>query len=443
MRGFQALCKSAHQWPELGGTVGYIPATGLCVIGTAMKHEWFKRRGYKHFDSSVGERFANGEASNPRFVETHNWLPLIHYVKREKRYKPLDGKTVYKSRDIMYASHRDACIISRYAHVLSRRLDDYYEQNCLGGHIIAYRRLGKSNYDFSSEAFRFSVINSPCVVMCFDITGFFDHLDHGILKDRLKRVLVVRELSEDWYKVFRQVTRFKKIDRADLKAHPVFGPRLKLRTRAPIASISKVKTAGIPIYQNPHRYGVPQGTPISSVLSNLYMIDVDRTMSEMCVARQALYQRYSDDILIVCRHEDEADIKSELFSIISTHRLKIKEEKTERVEFDEAHPAAFQYLGFNISPDGATIRPNSLGRQWRKAKRSIRRAKRDGEAAINAGKASKIYTKKLRKKLSPVAVRNFSSYARKASQAFGSEKIMKQVLRLERMADQAIRELNT
>ena len=166
-----------------------------------MKHPWFKPRRYKHFDVSVGTRFADREASDPSFVATHDWLPLIHYVKREKLYKPKDGKTIYKDRDIMYASHRDACILGKYTNVLSGILDDYYEKNNLGNHVIAYRKLGKSNYTFSSEAYKFSVENSPCIVLCFDITGFFDHLDHAIIKDRLKRVLDVKEIPCDWYKI--------------------------------------------------------------------------------------------------------------------------------------------------------------------------------------------------------------------------------------------------
>jgi hypothetical protein len=413
-----------------------------------MKHEWFKPRHYKHFDVPVGVKFANGAACDPRFVIANSWLPLIHYIKREKRYKPKDGKTVFKNRDIMYASHKDACIIAKYAHELSARLDKYYEDNGLCDHVIAYRKLGKSNYHFSAEAYEFARANSPCIVLCFDITGFFNNLDHGILKERLKRVLGTTEIPADWYKVFRHVTRYNKVELADLAGHPTFGARMKLRTRAPIATIAELRSTGIAIHPNPSTidlavrpHGIPQGTPISSALSNLYMIDVDKVMSAICLTKKALYQRYSDDILIVCSPADEADITAALHASIENHKLKIKKEKTERVEFDAAKPKAFQYLGFTMSPDGATIRPGSLGRQWRKAKRSIRKTKRDGETAIRQGKATEIFTKKLRKKLSPVGVRNFSSYARKSAKAFGAKKIVKQVLRLERMVDEAIREL--
>lgn len=405
-----------------------------------MKPEWFKSRSYKHFDAAVGEAFAD-KSCNPLFVKSHAWLPLIHYTKKTKRYKPQEGRTVYKDRPIMYASHRDACILSKYASDLDAALDTYYEQNGLCSHVIAYRKLGKSNYDFSAEAYNFCHENSPCMVLCFDITGFFDNLNHHILKNRLKRVLSVHELTEDWYKVFRNITRFRKILRSDLEAHRVFGPRLKMRSREPIATIAAVKSAGLRIIQNCDDFGIPQGTPISSSLSNLYMIDVDKTMSSICLKYEALYQRYSDDILIVCNAVNKDEIEAALHSVIADHKLEIKEEKTDRVNFDAENPEVFQYLGFNISPDGATIRPGSLARQWRRAKRSIARIKRIGEAAVAAGKAKKIYTKKLRRKLSPVGARNFSSYARRSAEAFGSKKIVRQVRRLEEMADKAIREI--
>ena len=341
----------------------------------------------------------------------------------------------------MYASHRDACIFGRYATLLSNSLEQYYLMHGLGRHVIAYRKLGKSNYAFSADAYQFSQSSSPCVVLCFDITGFFDKLDHSIIKNRLKRVLGSSELSDDWYKVFRHVTNFKKIARNDLAANPVFGPRLKLMTHAPIATIAEIKRAAVPIFVNPNTYGIPQGTPISSVISNLYMVDLDSALSQVCDLKGALYQRYSDDILIVCQPEHETDITAALHVAVNLHKLEIKPEKTERVEFDAASPKAFQYLGFNISPDGATIRHNSLGRQWRKLKRGIRKARRDGELAIHEGRAVKIYTKKLRKRFSPVGVRNFSAYARNAAKAFGSKQIIRQVHRLERKADEAIRQL--
>ena len=342
----------------------------------------------------------------------------------------------------MYASHRDACILSKFASDLTRRLDDFYEREGLGTNVIGYRRLGKSNYDFSADAYRFAKAHSPCVVLCFDITGFFDHLDHRLLKARLKRLLGVAELSDDWYAVFRHVTRFRHVSRDALAAHPEFGSRLKSKKPEPVATIAEIKAAGIEITPNKNAFGIPQGTPISSAFSNLYMMDVDRDMTALCKARGALYQRYSDDILVVCSIEDEKVIRDALLAAVVSHKLEIKDEKTERAVFDTAKAAVFQYLGFNVTPSGATIRPSSLARQWRKLKYSVAKTRKDGAAAIAEGRSDKVFTKRLRHRFYPVGVRNFSAYARRAAKAFESKRIIRQIARLERKADEAIRDLN-
>src|SRR5689334_17020283 len=99
------------------------------------KRPWYRSSGYKHLDAQVGEAFATKTAQTD-FVAAHAWLPLIAYVKRVKRYKAKDGKTIFKDRPIMYASHRDACILKRYALQLSQLLDEYYLANGLNDSVI-------------------------------------------------------------------------------------------------------------------------------------------------------------------------------------------------------------------------------------------------------------------------------------------------------------------
>ncbi|MHC2462724.1 reverse transcriptase domain-containing protein [Bradyrhizobium embrapense] len=404
-----------------------------------MTVEWFKPRGYRHFDAPVSSSFAE-HISQAQVVERHSWLPLIHYEKRTKRYKPDQQKTIYKPRQIMYASHRDACILSKYAWELSRQLDEYYQQSGLEKHVIAYRKLGKSNYHFSADALRFARARPNCIVLCYDVSGFFDNIDHAILKDRLKRILKVPELPRDWFAVLRQVTRYSMVEKQSLADHPRFGPKLPLKSREPIATITEIIAEGVPIKSNPNKFGIPQGTPISSVFSNLYLMDLDEKLVELCRKRGALYQRYSDDILIICDAGDEAIITAAFQSQLNEHRLKLND-KFERTVFGPSNCESFQYLGFDISSDGAVIRSSSLARQWRKARRSIARTRKVGAAAVASGQASKIFTKKLRKRFYPVGVRNFSSYARRSAKAFGSRKIVRQALRLERMIDQELRDL--
>jgi hypothetical protein len=406
-----------------------------------LTQHWFKPRGYGHLDAPVGETFAAG-VGGAGFAASHDWSVLIHYIDETKRYKPKKRKTVLKPRPIMYASHRDACILSKYAHDLTQLLDAHYAATNLHENVIGYRKLGRANYDFAAAACQFARAFAPCVVMCFDVTGFFDHLDHSILKRKLKQILKVDELSDDWYAVYRHVTRYKYIHKADVEAHPKFGPRIKAPCHAPVATISEVKDAGIQIHENRNKYGVPQGTPISAAFSNLYMLDFDGVMAEACAKVGGLYQRYSDDIIIVCPCEHEAAMEALVKSTLAGLKLDLSGDKTEIVQFDSGSHFPFQYLGFDISPAGAVIRASSMSRQWRKLKRGIRRTKEAGEKAIANGTATKIYTKSLRKKFAPVGSRNFSSYARNAADALESEKLLSQVRRWERAADKKIRDLN-
>lgn len=401
---------------------------------------WFKPRNYRHFDVPVGEGYAR-QVMSADFVSSHSWSPLISYIKKEKRYNKENNITATKSRQIMYASHRDACILSFYADELSKKLEQEY-QNCgLGDNVIAYRSLGKSNYDFTANALDFAEQNAPCKVICFDVTKFFDNIDHAILKRALIKILNEDKLSDDWYKVFRAVTRYRHIELENLKAHPNFGLRIKKRSRSPIATIAELKSAGIAISANLNRHGIPQGTPISANLSNLYMLELDQIMARACKSVGALYQRYSDDILIICETKFELMLNKELIEGLNKLNLQIKVEKTERAVFGENAAETFQYLGFNVSPNGAIIRPSSIGRQWRKAKRAIRRTSKKGKAAIASGSASKVYTKSLRRRFSPVGARNFSSYARRAADALHSEPIRRQVRRWERMVERELEKL--
>jgi RNA-directed DNA polymerase len=408
--------------------------------GMKSNRPWFRSSGYKHLDVPIGEAFAD-KTAHADFVLAHSWLPLIKYTKRIKRYKPKNGKTLIKERPIMYASHRDACILKRYARRLTELLDKHYTLNNLDNTVIAYRKLGKANYDFSAEAFRFAKRTMPCVVLCFDITGFFDNLDHCILKDRLKQLLGVKELTPDWYAVFREVTKFKMIERSDLQKHKIFGPRLCDKGQRLIATAAEIIEAGIPIVRNPNKFGIPQGTPTSSAFSNLYLLDFDEKIFGACAARNALYQRYSDDILVICPLGKDAEIIAMVGDCLKEHKLQLAADKTDQQLFNSATPAAYQYLGFNVSPDGAIIRPSSLARQWRKAKRAIKTVEKVGAKAISNGKADKIFVSKLRRRFSPVGARNFSSYARRADAAFGSKKITRQITRLERRIDVEIRRL--
>ncbi|WP_343117233.1 antiviral reverse transcriptase Drt2 [Ostreiculturibacter nitratireducens] len=427
-----------------------------------MPIDWFKSRGYRHFDLPVGEKFAT-KVMSPNFVLKHSFLPLLHYTKSEKRYKkcPKTGvrTIVTKDRPIKYASHRDACILSYYASEMNKLLDAHYDATGLSESVLAYRALGRGNYDFSAEVLDFAKARAPVTILAFDVSSFFDNLDHSLLKRRLKAVLGVASLPAHWMRVFRAITAFHYVDMEELKAHPTFSARLKENSRDRIASVEELKANGIKFHPNPelvkgHRRGIPQGTPISAAASNLYMIDFDAAAHAYCNSIGALYRRYSDDILVICDPADATAAEAKIMDLIKAEKLEISPQKTERTEFDIAGTVtgkAAQYLGFSFHQAGPAIRESSLARQWRKMRRAIRRTRKIAERNIASGKSTKAHTKRLNRRFTHLkvrdddgvrVVRNFSSYGRRSAEAFGeNEKITKQIKRFERAALREIEEL--
>ena len=402
---------------------------------------------------------------NPAFVSRHIFLPLIHYTKAETRYKKCattgERTITTKQRPIKYASHRDACIMACYAHRINQALDAHYKAAGIGESVIAYRALGQANYNFAAEALAFAQANAPVTILAFDVTGFFDNLDHGLLKKRLKALLGVTELADDWHKVFRAITRFHFVDLAELKAHPTFGPRIKERSHDRIAAVEELKAAGVTFYANPelakgYRRGIPQGTPISAAASNLYMLEFDVAARACCDKAGALYRRYSDDILIICKPAAASAIEAEIMRLIANEKLEIAPHKTEKTPYDKAVAVprttkAAQYLGFTFDEAGPAIRESSLARQWRKMWRAMKRARNSAMWRLQAGQPGTVYSKKLYRRFSYItvndgvslrALRNFSSYGRRSAAAFGSdEKVSQQVRRFERAALRKIAEL--
>lgn len=404
------------------------------------KPPWFKPRHYKHFDVQVSSDWATALTSEQ--VAAHAWSPLLHWIKETPRYRLNDQGVMelkVKPRDIMHASHRDACILAKYSHELTGRLDAWYAANGLNEAVIAYRSLGKSNYHFAATAQAYVRDHHSIEAMCFDVTGFFDNIDHKRLKQRLKWLLGVDELTDDWHRVLRTVTRYNHVRKADLKAHPVFGQRMKQRgADRPLATVKELKAEGVAMRPNPNKYGVPQGTPISASLSNLFLVDFDVAMKALADQHGALYQRYSDDILVICEPEHADSLAAAVADALTNEALDLHGDKTVRLRFTGDERDNFQYLGYQLGLGQALIRPGSLSRQWRSAKRAIRRSERKAERLAKSGQKDKIYISKLRGRLTHVGLRNFLAYADRSSDELQSKAIKRQVKALGKFALQGL-----
>ncbi|MFD2031491.1 hypothetical protein ACFSKM_16525 [Ancylobacter dichloromethanicus] len=156
-----------------------------------MSLDWLKPRRYRHFDLPVNEAFAQ-KAMDPAIVSRHAFSPLIHYTKNRNAVQkkcPKSGTrtiTQKKSAQLSTPHIGTPAFFSYYAHQINQALDTRYKVMGISDNVIAYRALGRGNYNFAAEAMDYAQAEAPVVILAFDITSFFDTLDHGLLKQRLK-----------------------------------------------------------------------------------------------------------------------------------------------------------------------------------------------------------------------------------------------------------------
>lgn len=207
----------------------------------------------------------------------------------------------------------------------------------------------------ANEAFEEVKKHDSCSVIAIDISGFFDNLDHKKLRKKWCQVLGEDSLPEDHYKVFKAITRFSRVDQHKcLEALGLEEKSLKKSTKRlcsdkefhqKICKRGQEEQSLIVLNadgRNKNRsinwknYGIPQGTPISAVLSNIFMIDFDIKMKALTDEIGGTYWRYSDDILIICPQEFEAKVEEYAAQLVQEQgeELKINNAKTEVSRFE-------------------------------------------------------------------------------------------------------------
>lgn len=122
----------------------------------------------------------------------------------------------------------DALVYSYYAELLTKEYETILSNKNLTDVVTAYRKtpveIGskkhKCNIDFAVDIFK-SINEYPkdnFVAIAFDIKGFFDNLNHKLLRDKWKTILGIHHqpLPDDHFNVYRNITRFSYIDLVDI-----------------------------------------------------------------------------------------------------------------------------------------------------------------------------------------------------------------------------------
>jgi hypothetical protein len=231
-------------------------------------------------------------------------------------------------------------------------------------------------------------------------------MNHKLIKEKWADLLGCESLPVGHYTVYKNITKYRYVFLHDalirLKYGHLEGGKFvysKNSKRYGILCDAKAfrekidsKTNSL-VHKNKSGKGIPQGSPISDILANLYLESFDRKLlDELGTYEFGHYRRYSDDILIVCPVDKAEKIYEFAIESIKDELLKIKPSKSEGVVIDSKaktvkdithqltghdehlHSAreAFQYLGFEIDANDMHIRSGTIAGHYRRALRRAR-----------------------------------------------------------------------
>jgi hypothetical protein len=351
----------------------------------------------------------------------------------------------WKEREIAYSAHLDSHIYAYYSQLLVDRYETELERLDLRNTVLAFRALGQSNIHFARHAFqeieRRTRKTGECYAVGFDISKFFDHLDHRILKEQWATLIGSARLPADHFSVYRSLTRWCRVEKVALYQAlgiSIHNPRKlnSVRICEPAVFRDVVKSNGL-LVVNDKPFGIPQGSPISAVLSNIYMLTFDQRMRDFAASVGAEYLRYCDDMLFIASPSVSNELKTFTRQELLNMKLTLNEDKTEEsvytlVDGKIRATKPLQYLGFTFDGGNARIRPNSYQRYFDKMRRGVNLARKTREkrnsSRVRRGHPRKaIHLKKLYRQYSYLGRSNFVSYGHRSAQLLGYAAIKRQM----------------
>lgn len=430
----------------------------------------YRYRSYVHLDLPLNRYAAEALVTSTDRVAQHPFLPFIYSVVETQKFGRLEsgllGPKAPKRRVIAYAAHADSHIFAHYSDILSERYEAVLTARNIQQCVTAFRKLGgRSNVHHAKEVFEFIERQPACSALAMDVSDFFGNLDHALLKQAWSNCLGEHRLPPDHFAVFKAITRYCQVER-DALFDAVHIPKHSPRTLGPHRLPLLDHSGNLTVEDNPnrlcppHRFrgwvreqgllqinntskGIPQGSPISAVLANIYMLEMDANLNDYASSHGGLYRRYCDDILVVMPSDElRQEAESLVMSWMERLRLQVNPAKTDRISFGDQRPIygePLQYLGFTFDGKHRRLRPSSVARFYHKMHRGVRRAVRHREAADESSGAetpTPLKKKLLYRRYSYLGMklgktkderRNFLSYAYRAAQIMGDPGIKKQV----------------
>ncbi|PWV44454.1 reverse transcriptase/maturase family protein [Chitinophaga sp. S165] len=450
----------------------------------------YHKKGYIHFDPRIWFPDKHQEIKdiircgllvpnpqNPQYQQYYSFFPFLKIITKTPRYRYQFEEGHYdletKKRPICFAAHRDSLIFGYYSYALTRVYEAYIKDHRFDDTVLAYRSdLGKCNIQFAKEVFSEVKCRNECSAIALDIKGYFDNIDHSILLDKWRKVIGGR-LPEDQMRLYEILTKYsyikpesllkkykgpKKRNEESLSTLMDIVPGIRLTDKFRCLKKDQLIVTNNKLNSNTNRLcGIPQGSPISALLSNIFLIDFDADLKQKSISEGFVYRRYCDDILLICETEKAHNLMNFVIKKISEeYFLTIQPAKVDLIDFRKnsqgkirgfmrprkiikkfgeknketikESPAQttslnemrfykpLQYLGFEYNGKDILIRSSSLSRYYWKLNYRLQRTVIMSYGPKSDG--SQIYLNQIYERYTHLGKRNFLSYAYNAAKDF-------------------------
>jgi hypothetical protein len=394
----------------------------------------FKYKKYSHFDSKKDIKHWLAYIREPKNICSHGFYPFIHFTMKKYTYR--NGETKTKPREICYSSHIDRYIYEYYNYLLNESYNSYAKSNSINKCAVAYRNnLHQNNITIAKEVFNFIKSGDKYFVLISDFTSYFDKIDHKNLKNNLEMVLNVDRLSDDWYKIFKSVTKYSYID---LDAIAKFKKKTlrEVRKGNRIVNAAELQELKKHLKKNRNAFGIPQGSSISSTLSNINLINYDKKLNDYVTSKNGLYRRYCDDLIVIIPEVFEKELLDKFQYLNSnTPGLDVNDDKMQMFYYSDHRIyhnneySKLKYLGFEFNGSNIKIKERTVTCFYLKAYRLIK-----GINKISERHKRNAYRRQFYKNFTHLGMKktkknqgNFLTYVDKCSNILSEPDIKKQL----------------
>ena len=281
-------------------------------------------RAYQRVKANKGAPGIDGMTVDEMYdwIQEHKGKLIQSLLDGRYQPQPVRGVEIPKpsggTRQLGIPTVVDRLVQQAFLQVLERLLDPTFSESSYG-----FRR-GRNAHQALHRAAEY-VAEGREVVVDFDISKFFDRVNHDILMARLARHVTDK-------RVLRIVRRFLEVG---------------------------IMQDGVSVQRHA---GTPQGGPLSPLLANLLLDDLDKELER----RGHRFCRYADDCNIYVRTEraGERVMASVVRFLEDRLRLKVNADKSAVADVEER-----QFLGYRLMHDG---RLEAAPRSQQRAKQRIR-----------------------------------------------------------------------